>query len=53
MKNRFADDVERFLSLISLEQREKLSEFGLDFVNMPVVGTSCNPKRMKTAETAL
>jgi hypothetical protein len=37
-KNRFTDDVERFLSLIRFEQREKLSEFGLDFVKMPVGG---------------
>jgi hypothetical protein len=30
LKNRSADDVERFLSLIRFEQRGKLAELGLD-----------------------
>jgi hypothetical protein len=30
LKNRSTDDVERFLSLIRFEQREKLEELGVD-----------------------
>jgi hypothetical protein len=30
LKNRSTDDVERFLSLIRFEHREKLEEMGLD-----------------------
>jgi hypothetical protein len=30
IKNRSTDDVERFLSIIRFEQREKLEEMGLD-----------------------
>jgi len=40
LKNRSTDDVERFLSLIRFEHREKLEEMGLDLGKIAILGSN-------------